>query len=230
MEDRGDKMKLDFEEKEDKEEIKITELLSKLKEKDVIIDSQASVKRDLEDDIEALEKRISILTRKNKELDTKLQELTNLNTALEKTENYKSEIEEILQENLETLSNNEDIQKRLVDIPKKIDETVNQSKNQLANYTDILTSRLEKRLTAKILKNDGMTWVLFLAFIGVLGFNIIKINSLDIEIYKNNQKLDQLDLLFKSEKKYWYDEANQRIYIDKEKDLKEYLEKKAKKK
>ena len=78
-------MKLDFEEKEDKEEIKITELLSKLKEKDVIIDSQASVKRDLEDDIEALEKRISILTRKNKELDTKLQELTNLNTALEKT-------------------------------------------------------------------------------------------------------------------------------------------------
>ena len=219
-------MKLDFEEKEDKEEIKITELLSKLKEKDVIIDSQASVKRDLEDDIEALEKRISILTRKNKELDTKLQELTNLNTALEKTENYKSEIEEILQENLETLSNNEDIQKRLVDIPKKIDETVNQSKNQLANYTDILTSRLEKRLTAKILKNDGMTWVLFLAFIGVLGFNIIKINSLDIEIYKNNQKLDQLDLLFKSEKKYWYDEANQRIYIDKEKDLKEYLEKK----
>lgn len=223
-------MKLDFEEKEDKEEIKITELLSKLKEKDVIIDSQASVKRDLEDDIEALEKRISILTRKNKELDTKLQELTNLNTALEKTENYKSEIEEILQENLETLSNNEDIQKRLVDIPKKIDETVNQSKNQLANYTDILTSRLEKRLTAKILKNDGMTWVLFLAFIGVLGFNIIKINSLDIEIYKNNQKLDQLDLLFKSEKKYWYDEANQRIYIDKEKDLKEYLEKKAKKK
>lgn len=45
-----------------------------------------------------------------------------------------------------------------------------------------------------------MTWVLFLAFIGVLGFNIIKINSLDIEIYKNNQKLDQLDLLFKSEK------------------------------
>ena len=54
--------------------------------------------------------------------------------------------------------------------------------------------------------------------------------SLDIEIYKNNQKLDQLDLLFKSEKKYWYDEANQRIYIDKEKDLKEYLEKKAKKK
>ena len=206
-------MKLDFEEKEDKEEIKITELLSKLKEKDVIIDSQASVKRDLEDDIEALEKRISILTRKNKELDTKLQELTNLNTALEKTENYKSEIEEILQENLETLSNNEDIQKRLVDIPKKIDETVNQSKNQLANYTDILTSRLEKRLTAKILKNDGMTWVLFLAFIGVLGFNIIKINSLDIEIYKNNQKLDQLDLLFKSEKKYWYDEANQRIYI-----------------
>ena len=223
-------MKLDFEEKEDKEEIKITELLSKLKEKDVIIDSQASVKRDLEDDIEALEKRISILTRKNKELDTKLQELTNLNTALEKTENYKSEIEEILQENLETLSNNEDIQKRLVDIPKKIDETVNQSKNQLANYTDILTSRLEKRLTAKILKNDGMTWVLFLAFIGVLGFNIIKINSLDIEIYKNNQKLDQLDFLFKSEKKYWYDEANQRIYIDKEKDLKEYLEKKAKKK
>ena len=223
-------MKLDFEEKEDKEEIKITELLSKLKEKDIIIDSQASVKRDLEDDIEALEKRISILTRKNKELDTKLQELTNLNTALEKTENYKSEIEEILQENLETLSNNEDIQKRLVDIPKKIDETVNQSKNQLANYTDILTSRLEKRLTAKILKNDGMTWVLFLAFIGVLGFNIIKINSLDIEIYKNNQKLDQLDLLFKSEKKYWYDEANQRIYIDKEKDLKEYLEKKAKKK
>ena len=223
-------MKLDFEEKEDKEEIKITELLSKLKEKDVIIDSQASVKRDLEDDIEALEKRISILTRKNKESDTKLQELTNLNTALEKTENYKSEIEEILQENLETLSNNEDIQKRLVDIPKKIDETVNQSKNQLANYTDILTSRLEKRLTAKILKNDGMTWVLFLAFIGVLGFNIIKINSLDIEIYKNNQKLDQLDLLFKSEKKYWYDEANQRIYIDKEKDLKEYLEKKAKKK
>ena len=223
-------MKLDFEEKEDKEEIKITELLSKLKEKDVIIDSQASVKRDLEDDIEALEKRISILTRKNKELDTKLQELTNLNTALEKTENYKSEIEEILQENLETLSNNEDIQKRLVDIPKKIDETVNQSKNQLANYTDILTSRLEKRLTAKILKNDGMTWVLFLAFIGVLGFNIIKINSLDIEIYKNNQKLDQLDLLFKSEKKYWYDEANQRIHIDKEKDLKEYLEKKAKKK
>ena len=149
---------------------------------------------------------------------------------MEKTENYKSEIEEILQENLETLSNNEDIQKRLVDIPKKIDETVNQSKNQLANYTDILTSRLEKRLTAKILKNDGMTWVLFLAFIGVLGFNIIKINSLDIEIYKNNQKLDQLDLLFKSEKKYWYDEANQRIYIDKEKDLKEYLEKKAKKK
>ena len=223
-------MKLDIEEKEDKEEIKTTELLSKLKEKDVIIDSQASVKRDLEDDIEALEKRISILTRKNKELDTKLQELTNLNTALEKTENYKSEIEEILQENLETLSNNEDIQKRLVDIPKKIDETVNQSKNQLANYTDILTSRLEKRLTAKILKNDGMTWVLFLAFIGVLGFNIIKINSLDIEIYKNNQKLDQLDLLFKSEKKYWYDEANQRIYIDKEKDLKEYLEKKAKKK
>ena len=223
-------MKLDFEEKEDKEEIKITELLSKLKEKDVIIDSQASVKRDLEDDIEALEKRISILTRKNKELDTKLQELTNLNTALEKTENYKSEIEEILQENLETLSNNEDIQKRLVDIPKKIDETVNQSKNQLANYTDILTSRLEKRLTAKILKNDGMTWFLFMAFIGVLGFNIIKINSLDIEIYKNNQKLDQLDLLFKSEKKYWYDEANQRIYIDKEKDLKEYLEKKAKKK
>ena len=223
-------MKLDFEEKEDKEEIKITELLSKLKEKDVIIDSQASVKRDLEDDIEALEKRISILTRKNKELDTKLQELTNLNTALEKTENYKSEIEEILQENLETLSNNEDIQKRLVDIPKKIDETVNQSKNQLANYTDILTSRLEKRLTAKILKNDGMTWFLFMAFIGVLGFNIIKINSLDIEIYKNNQKLDQLDFLFKSEKKYWYDEANQRIYIDKEKDLKEYLEKKAKKK
>ena len=118
----------------------------------------------------------------------------------------------------------------MLDIPKKIDETVNQSKNQLANYTDILTSRLEKRLTAKILKNDGMTWVLFLAFIGVLGFNIIKINSLDIEIYKNNQKLDQLDLLFKSEKKYWYDEANQRIYIDKEKDLKEYLEKKAKKK
>ena len=223
-------MKLDFEEKEDKEEIKITELLSKLKEKDVIIDSQASVKRDLEDDIESLEKRISILTRKNKELDIKLQELTNLNTALEKTENYKSEIEEILQENLETLSNNEDIQKILVDIPKKIDETVNQSKNQLANYTDILTSRLEKRLTAKILKNDGMTWVLFLAFIGVLGFNIIKINSLDIEIYKNNQKLDQLDFLFKSEKKYWYDEANQRIYIDKEKDLKEYLEKKAKKK
>ena len=53
------------------------------------------------------------------ELDTKLQELTNLNTALEKTENYKSEIEGILQENLKTLSSNEDIQKKLVDIPQK---------------------------------------------------------------------------------------------------------------
>ena len=57
-------MKLDFEENEGKQEIKIAELLSKLKEKDGIIDSQASVKRDLEDDIEALKKRIAILTRK----------------------------------------------------------------------------------------------------------------------------------------------------------------------
>ena len=124
-------MKLDFEENEGKQEIKIAELLSKLKEKDGIIDSQASVKRDLEDDIEALKKRIAILTRKNSELDTNLQELTNINTALEKIENYKAEIEIALQENIKTLKNNEEIQKKLTDIPKEINGIVNENKKKI---------------------------------------------------------------------------------------------------
>ncbi len=223
-------MKLDFEENEGKQEIKIAELLSKLKEKDGIIDSQASVKRDLEDDIEALKKRIAILTRKNSELDTNLQELTNINTALEKIENYKAEIEIALQENIKTLKNNEEIQKKLTDIPKEINGIVNENKKKIDDHTDILISKLEKRITNKIFKNEFITCLFFVTFIVVLGFNIIKLNSLADKISENNKKLNHLDFLFRGEKKFWYDKENHQIFINTDKNLKEYLENKDKKK